>query len=109
MKPDLSKQRCYHHKKREAAARCPDCGRYVCRECITEHEDRVLCASCLNKLTSDSTLEKFQLRTLNHFLLASLGWLTIWLFFYYLGQALLSIPSSFHDGDIWNTTRLFGK
>jgi len=46
---DLTHQRCHHHQFREAAARCPECGRYFCRECITEHADRVLCASCLGK------------------------------------------------------------
>ena len=46
---NLSQQRCFNHTSREAVARCPECGRFFCRECITEHDDRVLCAVCLGK------------------------------------------------------------
>ena len=35
---------------REAVARCPECTQFFCRECITEHDDRVLCSACLKKL-----------------------------------------------------------
>jgi len=51
---DLAYQRCLNHTFREAVARCPECGHYFCRECITEHEDRVVCASCLRKLVESS-------------------------------------------------------
>ncbi|MCI0613826.1 rhomboid family protein, partial [bacterium] len=45
MQPELiSKQRCFFHSQREAVVRCPECGRYYCRECVTEHLDRLLCA-----------------------------------------------------------------
>jgi hypothetical protein len=47
---NLLLQRCFNHGMREAAARCPECGRFYCRECITEHDDRVLCSACLKKL-----------------------------------------------------------
>ena len=43
----LAHQRCFNHALREAAARCPGCGNFFCRECVTEHDDRVLCAACL--------------------------------------------------------------
>jgi hypothetical protein len=43
----VAHQRCLHHHEREAVARCPECGHYFCRECITEHDERVICASCL--------------------------------------------------------------
>ena len=44
---DLLHQRCFNHMLREAVACCPECRRYFCRECVTEHEDKVLCAACL--------------------------------------------------------------
>lgn len=106
---DLSQQRCYHHRLREAAARCTGCGRYICRECITEHEDRVLCTSCLNKLQRDKTLVKMRLTSLMHVFLMVFSFIILWLFFYTMGQALLSIPSSFHEGTIWNTKFLSDK
>jgi hypothetical protein len=30
-----------------------------------------------------------------------LGLLVVWLSFYYLGQILVSVPSSFHEGTVW--------
>src|SRR5438132_254763 len=46
----LARQRCLNHLNREAVARCPECKRFFCRECVTEHEDRLICAACLKKL-----------------------------------------------------------
>jgi hypothetical protein len=40
-------QRCWNHESREAVCRCPECTRSYCRECVTEHDGRLLCASCL--------------------------------------------------------------
>ena len=42
-------QRCWNHEAREAACRCPACGRSYCRECVSEHEGRLLCAACLSR------------------------------------------------------------
>jgi len=89
---------------REAAALCPECGRYFCRECITEHEDRVLCSSCLNKITGEKAfgLSRFRaLLKLAHFIA---GIILLWIVFYYLGQILISLPSSFHEGTIWSNS-----
>ena len=52
-------QRCFNHAGREAVARCPECGQFFCRECITEHEDRVLCSACLKKLTRRPLARRF--------------------------------------------------
>jgi hypothetical protein len=46
----LARQRCLHHSSREAIARCLDCRQFFCRECITEHDERLVCASCLKKV-----------------------------------------------------------
>jgi hypothetical protein len=40
------------------------------------------------------------LRSAGQFVLALL---MLWLFFYYLGQGLLAIPTSFHDGTLWES------
>jgi hypothetical protein len=39
--------RCWNHEAREAVCQCPECRRSFCRECVTEHESRLLCAACL--------------------------------------------------------------
>jgi len=86
---------------REAVARCPECRRFYCRECITEHDDRVICAACLRKLTVADAPRHASLAWLRASLQAVAGLLLIWIFFYFLGAALLSIPSSFHEGTVW--------
>ncbi len=99
--PALVDQRCFNHVTREAAARCPECGRFFCRECVTEHDERLLCAACLKQLiaTSFSRRNIFLLpfRTLQFLL----GFLTACFFFYLLGQGLLSLDASVHEGTIW--------
>src|SRR5690349_16700517 len=42
-------QSCWNHETREAVCRCPECSRSYCRECVTEHAARLLCAACLRK------------------------------------------------------------
>jgi hypothetical protein len=98
---DLLHQRCFNHMLREAVARCPECHRYFCRECVTEHADKVLCAACLDgKINADvASRSRFgRFARIIHFLL---GAMFLWVFFYYLGQILLSLPSSFHEGTLW--------
>ncbi len=98
---DISNRRCRNHPGREAVAICTGCGRSFCRECVAEHDDRMFCASCLEKLLKPSASRSFGL----HDLLAAgqaLGGIIItWLVFYYLAQILISIPTPFHDGTIW--------
>lgn len=98
---NLSLQRCFNHARREAAARCPECVRHYCRECITEHDERVICAACLAKLTPVSSIRRGRLVPLFRFVQLLGGLFVLWLFFYGLGQILLTVPGSFHDGTIW--------
>lgn len=103
MTSHIAYQRCFNHPDREAAARCPECRRYFCRECITEHEDRILCGSCLKKIYKKETQKRFGFSSLILTAQGLAGFLIVWLFFYYLGQILISIPASFHEGSIWTT------
>lgn len=97
----MIKQRCFHHEFREAASRCPICLRYFCRECVTEHEDRVLCAECLKKVVAREPMAASGFRRALGGLLALSGLLLAWLFFYALGRTLESIPVEVHDGTFW--------
>ena len=100
---DITQQRCHNHMQREAVARCPECGRFFCRECITEHEDKVLCAACIRKLNEPSGKTSDRLRGLFHFVNFLLGILILYVLFYYLAQVLLTLPSDFHEGTLWQT------
>jgi|SRR5919108_3811768 hypothetical protein len=101
--PSLTQQRCLNHSFREAVARCPECQRFYCRECITEHEDRVLCAGCIKKLTRPAARGGFRLANVVVTLQCLLGVLTAWLFFYCVGRVVLAIPDSFHEGTVWKS------
>ncbi len=100
---DISRKKCFHHGKREAVARCPDCGRYFCRECITEHENRVLCADCLvqKETTKKKTHFLSRLGIVTKTLQFLIAFVFIWMIFFYFGQFLISLPTSFHEGTLW--------
>jgi len=101
MEQDLAARRCANHWRREAVARCPECARFFCRECVTEHEDRLLCAACLRKKTSLQKEKSQPLVFLVRAFQMFIGILLLWIFFYYLGQALLLMPDEFHEGTLW--------
>ncbi len=99
----LADQRCHNHVGREAVALCQECGNYFCRECITEHDDRAICAACLRKAVSPSERRGY-IVPLTAISQVAAGILVLWLLFYCFGRALLAIPSSFHDGTLWDTS-----
>lgn len=97
----ITRQRCVNHAHREAAAVCLECGYCFCRECITEHRDRVVCAACLTRLTREEIRRRSRLSAVAHIVLFFCAVTVIWLAFYMFGQALLQLPVSFHDGTVW--------
>jgi hypothetical protein len=99
----LAHQRCFNHVQREAVAKCPVCSQFYCRECITEHDDRVICAACLAKISQAPLRSQRTLASLRRLAVGLLGLIVVWFFFYLIGQALLAIPSSFHEGTMWQS------
>jgi len=98
----LHQQQCLNHALREAVARCPECGHFYCRECIAEHEDRVICAVCLRKMLRREEKEKSPARA--WFTRATAFGLSLmigWSAFYLVGRILSGIPTQFHDGTLW--------
>lgn len=100
---DIVNERCFIHVRREAVAVCPECRRFYCRECITEHEDRVICASCLKKKLPAPDRKRFQFINLLRMVQGIAGIMILWMFFYFIGQILVSTPSSFHEGTVWKS------
>jgi hypothetical protein len=92
----LLNQRCFNHESREAAARCPACQRFYCRECVTEHEGRMMCANCVARLKAPQAGRRSSGALWSIFSVG--GVLLAWLIFYYLGMGLARIPSTFHGG-----------
>jgi hypothetical protein len=99
----LAQEHCLNHAAREAVAQCPECRHFFCRECVVEHDDRVLCGACLRKLSAPRRTVWRPWQPLANAGLAVAGLLTALLFFYWVGQWLLMIPTSFHDGTLWQS------
>ncbi len=97
----ISRQRCFNHVHREAVAVCLECDRYFCRECITEHYGKMICAPCLSLVT----VQDGRISSGGSLLPGSLLFLgavfLLWSSFYALGQLLLTLPASFHEGTLW--------
>jgi hypothetical protein len=88
-------QRCLLHASREAVARCPECRNSYCRECVTEHDERLICAACLKKIGQRGVRK----RALHLGAVAPLGgFLLAWFCFYMMGWLLSRIPT-----DLWGT------
>jgi hypothetical protein len=104
--PNLSQQRCFNHFQREAVARCLECRQYFCRECITEHDDRIICAACLRKLLERPVRRRRGLAGIFRLGQYLLGVMVLWFFFYLAGEKLLAVPSSFHEGTLWQVNWL---
>jgi hypothetical protein len=83
-------QHCWNHPGREAVCRCPGCGGSFCRECVTEHDARLLCARCL-ETQSQAAQTKRPGRRPNSVWMAIAGLLLAWAFFYAAGQALILV------------------
>ncbi len=84
-------QRCWTHEAREAVCRCPECRRSYCRECVTEHESRLVCAACLQTIGDRRRTQRAGRGTTALFLVA--GILIAWVLFYSAGEGMILITS----------------
>ena len=101
--PSLTYQRCFNHAQREAVARCPVCGQFFCRECITEHDDRIICAACLRRVARVPLFQRRTFASAIQLCQCLLGFILAWFFFYLIGESLLSLPAAFHERTLWQS------
>jgi hypothetical protein len=96
-------QKCWHHATREAVAKCPECGRSFCRECVVEHGARIICAGCLAKLSArpPESARRWDFAPLWRAGAALAGLVLLWFTFFAVGRALLAIPGEWHEGSVW--------
>ena len=95
---NLAARRCLVHPDREAAARCPSCRQYYCRECVVEHDARFLCAACLQKSIEAGSIRKsigFDWLSPLRFLLGFAG---AYVSLYVIERILLLIPVNVYNG-----------
>ena len=103
MTAPLARTLCRIHPERPAAARCPACGVFYCAECITEHDGRLTCASCLagERRLIAAERQKGRRIVLMPAIQMLVGIIVVWLWWHGVARILLSIPADFHDGTIW--------
>ena len=97
----IANEKCFVHRRREAVALCLECRRFFCRECITVHDDRAVCASCLRKLARAPGAGGKTAAGLGALVKIVAGLVVLWLVFFSFGLLLLRIPSSVHEGSLW--------
>lgn len=86
----LARQRCLNHETREAVCRCPSCHGFFCRECVALFESRLLCAQCLAAaVNAEDTELSNKGSSMGSVALAVIGFLLIWLMFYFAGWSIL--------------------
>ena len=95
---------CVLHAERHAAARCPECWQFYCSECITEHEGRLTCASCLAAPSQEAESRSKGGRFVSLLAVGAqvvVAVMVCWLVFYLFAQTMGDMPDDFHDGTIW--------
>jgi len=97
----LAATRCRNHPDREAVARCPSCGEFFCRECVTEDAGRLVCAACLRAASAAASGGRAGREAPVLLALSAAGLTLLWLLFYGAGSLLILLPSSFHEGTLW--------
>ena len=95
-KEKLSRQRCANHAQREAVARCPECQRHFCRECITEHDGKLLCNHCLDQVSVKQIKRYGRAKSIIYLLFCLVGFLLALGCFYTVAKAISSIPQQYH-------------
>jgi hypothetical protein len=98
---NLADQRCFNHALREAVARCSECRRFFCRECIAEYAGKMLCAGCLARTGQGPKHGNTKFGALSAMAQLTGVVIVLWLFFYAIGVGLLKLPTSFHEGTVW--------
>ena len=86
-------QRCWNHETREAVCLCPACGRSFCRECVTEHEARLVCAACLRAIARTRPVRTRGTGRLGRLGLMLGGILLSWIILFGAGEALMTFSA----------------
>jgi len=91
-------ERCQLHPERQAAVCCPSCRRFYCRECVTEHAGRYLCARCLRLANKPRARRQLPLALLRAPFTLLVGVVVGWGVFYLYAQLLALLVTAFQHG-----------
>lgn len=90
MPENVAQQHCWNHAARGAVCRCPVCQHPFCRECVSEHDSKLLCASCIK--ASVAAANGTRARGTGPLQLAAMALastLLAWAIFFSLGQIIM--------------------
>jgi len=90
MAENVTQQHCWNHPVRGAVCRCPVCHRAFCRECVSEHESRLLCAACIRASVAAS--DRARVRRTSPVLFTAMAFastLLAWAIFFSIGQIIM--------------------
>lgn len=94
MAENVAQQHCWNHAVRGAVCRCPVCHRPFCRECVSEHEARLLCAICIQASVAGSDRGRSRRGSpLLFTAMALASTLLAWAIFFSLGQIIMESVS----------------
>jgi hypothetical protein len=92
-------QRCFVHPLREAVSLCLECRRAFCRECVVDHDGRLICAACLARLNAPAAGRRGALRRLSSAVGVAFAILLCWILFYMFGRMLMLAEPAHHGFD----------
>jgi len=90
MRENVVQQHCWNHAQRGAVCHCPACHRPFCRECVSEHDSKLLCAICIK--ASVSAADGARARRMAPLWMATMAvasTLLAWAIFFSLGQIIM--------------------
>lgn len=83
-------------------ARCTSCGRHYCRECVAEHDNRMICGACLRRgVPAARTGGRAWFAALGRFAQTLAAIFVAWAVFYSFGRWLLRNTDSMHENTQW--------
>lgn len=97
MTDDIGQRRCFHHAGREAVGRCTVCRRDFCAECVTDHDDRLVCSRCLDELAVIRPGSGGGLRRMGAILSTAALLLACWCLFFFLLRGIAALPVAVHE------------
>jgi hypothetical protein len=90
-------RRCFIHANREAASLCVTCRRSFCRECVVDHEGRLMCNACLAKATKRPATRESRLAILTGPINILCAVVLCWFVFYMVGRGFLLLEPVRHQ------------
>ncbi len=102
------RRRCFIHPSREAASLCVECRRSFCRECVVEHDGRLVCGPCLERLRPAASSGSRRFAGLASAASMVGAILLCWIAFYLAGRVLLleePVRHAFEDAAKGNASK----